>query len=356
MVRSIRVVQVGLGAMGSGIAEVMARRDGLEVVGAVDPSPDYCGKDLSEVLQLEHDVGQKVQADMEEVLSQADADICIICTFSFLHEVRSQIIAALQHGCDVITIAEEMAYPRAAIQGDGEEIHRLALAEKRTVLGTGINPGFVLDTLLIALTAACTDIERIKARRVNDLSPFGPTVMRTQGVGATPEEFADGLQDGSIVGHVGFPQSMYLVASALGWELDEVKEERKPIIAEQRRTGSNIVVEPGMVAGCNHTARGLVDGEEVLVLEHPQQVEPGAAGVDTGDYVDIEGTPGISMAIKPEIPGGIGTIATAVNMIAPVLSASPGLKTMIDLPLPRAVLGDVRETVKQLQVAHDCTS
>ncbi len=356
MVRSIRVVQVGLGAMGGGITEVMMRRDGLEVVGAVDPSPEYCGKYLSEVLQIDEDVDLQVQADMEEVLSTADADICIVSTFSFLREVKPQITAALQHGCDVITIAEEMAYPQAATESVAGEIHQLALAKNRTVLGTGINPGFVLDALIIALTAACTDIERIKARRVNDLSPFGPTVMRTQGVGTTPEEFAAGLKDGSIVGHVGFPQSMYMVASALGWELDEVTEERRPIIAEQRRTGSNIVVEPGMVAGCNHTARGLVGGEEVLILEHPQQVEPGAAGVDTGDYVDIEGIPGISMAIKPEIPGGIGTIATAVNMIAPVLTASAGLKTMIDLPLPRAVLGDVRETVRQLQVAHDPTS
>ncbi len=349
MVRSVRVVQIGLGAMGAGIAEVLAQREGIEIVGAVDPNPDYCGRNLAEVLKLTHDSGLQVREDMEAALTGLDADICIISTFSFLHEVKPQVLTALDNDCDVITIAEEMAYPWAAGGSDADEIHRRAVEKGKTVLGTGINPGFVLDALIIALTAACTDIERIRARRINDLSPFGPTVMRTQGVGCTPDEFSDGLSDGSIVGHVGFPQSMYLVSEALGWELDEIIEERRPIVAEQRRIGSNIEVEAGMVAGCNHTARGRRNGEDIIVLEHPQQVEPGAAGVDTGDYIDIEGTPEISMAIKPEIPGGVGTIALAVNMIAPVLTASAGLRTMADLPLPRAVLGDVRRMVEKLQ-------
>lgn len=347
----IRVVLIGLGAMGAGIGRVLAARRGVRIVGAVRANPEYHGKDLAEVLEIDGELGVKVDGDAEAVLAASDADLCIISTFSFVQEVKPQILQALRHDCDVITIAEEMAYPVAAEPGATEEIHRRAVGQGRTVLGTGINPGFILDALIIALTAACTDVTRIRARRVNDLSPFGPTVMRTQGVGVTPEEFEKGLAEGTIVGHVGFVESMHMIAYALGWKLDEVVQERRPIIAEQRREGQHITVEPQIVAGCNHTAKGYMNGEPVIVLEHPQQIQPSAAGLETGDYIEIEGVPDISLAIQPEIPGGIGTIALTVNSIPAVIAASPGLKTMADLPLPRAVLGDVREAVAALRDA-----
>lgn len=347
----VRVVLIGLGAMGAGMGKVLARRKGIRIVGAVRANPAYHGKDLSEVLELEENMGVQISGDAEAVLKEAKADLCLISTFSFTREVKPQIFQALDHGCNVITIAEEMAFPAAAEPEVTREIHQYAVERGRTVLGTGINPGFILDGLIIALTAACTDVKSIKARRVNDLSPFGPTVMRTQGVGTTLEDFEKGLKDGDIVGHVGFVESMHMIAYALGWKLDKIEQQRKPIMANEQRRGEHITVEAGMVAGCNHTAKGYINGEPVIVLEHPQQIQPSAAGIDTGDYIDVEGVPSISLGIKPEIPGGIGTIALAVNMIGPVLAASPGLTTMADLPLPRAVLGDVRETVEALRKA-----
>jgi 4-hydroxy-tetrahydrodipicolinate reductase len=173
--------------------------------------------------------------------------------------------------------------------------------------------------------------------------------MQTQGVGTSPEEFEQGLLEGSIVGHVGFPESLQLIADALGWKLEAVSEERTPIIAGEPREGAHIEVSPGQVAGCHHVARAVVQGREAIVLEHPQQVEPSAAGVETGDFIQIKGTPNISTAITPEIPGGVGTIALAANMVGPVVAARPGLKTMIDMPVPRGFQGDVRTLIEQLQ-------
>ena len=98
-------------------------------------------------------------------------------------------------------------------------------------------------------------------------------------------------------------------------------------------------VAPGNVAGCRHTARAYSNGKEVIFLEHPQQVCPEAEGIKTGDYVAIDGDPPLNLAIEPEIPGGIGTIAIAVNMIPLVLRGAPGLLTMADLPVPRGIPG-----------------
>lgn len=339
---TIRVIHWGLGAMGGGMAKLVSRKPGLEIVGAIDKDPRKIGRDLGEVLALGRSLGVPVSENAERVLGQGGAGVVIIATGSFVSEVFPQIRAAVESGRNVICIAEEMASPDVSAPELAREMDRLARDHRVTVLGTGINPGFVLDTLIIALTGVCMDITRIRAARINDLSPFGPTVMQTQGVGTTPEEFRAGLADGSIVGHVGFPESMTMIARALGWKLDEIRQEKEPIISSTYRETPHVKVQPGMVAGCKHVAHGFMEGREVITLEHPQQIHPGLEGVDTGDYIWIEGTPNINLAIKPEIPGGIGTIAIAVNMIPAVIKAAPGLATMADLPVPRALLGDLK--------------
>jgi hypothetical protein len=129
----------------------------------------------------------------------------------------------------------------------------------------------------------------------------------------------------------------------LGWKLDEVIQIREPIISNVARETAHAKVEAGMVAGCKHIAYGIKDRQNIIILEHPQQIHPEAEGVETGDYIEIEGTPTIRLVIKPEVPGGIGTMAIAVNMIPRVIQAPPGLVTMKDLPISSAFLGDLRE-------------
>ncbi|MGE5551768.1 MAG: 2,4-diaminopentanoate dehydrogenase [Bacteroidota bacterium] len=332
-----RVMVWGLGAMGGGIVRLAAAKPGLAVVAGVDRDPAKLGLDLGLAVEGPA-LGVKVEEDPAQALARAKPDLVVIATDSFLRTVAPQIESAVGAGGNVICIAEEMAYPWIVDAGEADRLDRLAKARGVTVLGTGINPGFVLDTLIIALTGVCHGIERIRAVRINDLSPFGPTVMRTQGVGVSPEEFDAGLASGAIVGHIGFQQSAAMIAAALGWRLDRVDEVREPIVSRVRRQTRYVTVEPGRVAGCRHLAHGYRGDQLVLELEHPQQVLPAAEGIETGDYITITGTPPVNLAIKPEIPGGIGTIGVAVNMIPIVMAARPGLVSMKDLPVP-ALLG-----------------
>ncbi|MEW6725042.1 MAG: 2,4-diaminopentanoate dehydrogenase [Bacillota bacterium] len=335
----LRVIHWGLGAMGGGMVRLMQEKPSLESVGAIDTDPNKAGRDLGPVVGLQGELGIKVSSQPGEVLGKTDADLLLLATSSFTREVFPQIKQALEAGLNVITIAEEMAFPWANEPKFADELDRLAKAKGLTVLGTGINPGFILDTLIIALTGACEWVEKIRAARINDLSPFGATVMRTQGVGTTPEQFTAGVEAGSIVGHVGFPESMHLIASALGWKLDRIEQVKEPIISNVYRETPVVKVEPGMVAGCRHTAKAYVGDKVVMEFEHPQQIHPHLEGVETGDYVWIEGRPNFNVSNKPECPGGIGTIAMAVNMIPAVVDARPGMLTMADLPLPRSLKG-----------------
>lgn len=343
----IRVIVWGLGAMGGGIAKLLSEKDGIKIVGAIANRPDKNGRDLGDVLNLGKNLNVTVSNDYKKVIETVKADIVLLATDSFVKSVFPQIKLIIENGMNCITIAEEMAYPYVADKELSEEIDRLAKVYGVTVLGTGVNPGFVLDTLIITLTGACRRVDKIKAARINDLSPFGSTVMRTQGVGTTPEEFERGLKEGSIVGHIGFQQSINMIASALAMEIDEIVETREPIISKTHRETPYVKVEPGMVAGCKHIGYGMKNGTAVITLEHPQQIHPSLENVETGDYIWIEGDPNLNMSIKPETPGGIGTIATAVNMVPHVINSKPGLVTMSDLPIPRAIMGDVSRLIEE---------
>ena len=341
----LKVAVLGTGQMGSGIVRLLMRKQGVELVGVYGRRSDRAGVDVGEAIGLDRKMGVTLSNDLAGMLASAKPDVVIQATCSKVEQAADEIKTAVQSGANVISIAEEMAYPSYEAPVLSEQIHRLALENRVTVLGTGINPGFVLDLLVISLTGVCYDVESITARRVNDLSPYGPSVLQTQGVGITPEAFEKGVEDGSVVGHFGFPESISMIAKSLGWKIDKIEQTREPIISRVPRKTTFVTIEPGLTAGCTHTAKGYMDGKPVIHLIHPQQVHPHLEDVQTGDYIEIKGEPDIRFSSGPEIPGGIGTIALAVNMIPQVVTSAPGLRTMADLPVPAAVMGDVRQLI-----------
>ena len=334
----IRVAQWGLGAMGQGVAKVILAKEGLELVGAFDISPELVGKDVGEVLGVAP-AGVKVSNDSASILDPEKVDVVTIATTSWVKKQLPDLKAIISAGINVVSIAEEMAAPEAQNPEEAVELDALAKEHGVSAIGVGVNPGFVLDHLVVVLTAGSQEVTSIEASRVNDLSPYGQTVLSTQGVGTTPEEFKAGVADGSIVGHVGFPESVRLISDALGLGVDRVEQTLEPIIAKVPRQSRDRVIEPGKVAGCNHIAVGYRGDEEIIKLIHPQQVDPGAEGVDTGDYITIHGVPEISMSTGPEIAGGKATAGIAVNTIPRIFAATPGLKRIIDLPSPTALMG-----------------
>lgn len=342
---SIRILVLGTGHMGGGIARLVLEKQGLHLVGAYCRRRERVGIDLGRVIGLEWDLGIQLRTDLSDLVAETRPHLAIQATCSRLTDAIEEITTLVRQGVHVISIAEEMTYPTATSPQLASTLHKLAIDNGVAVLGTGINPGFVLDLLVITLTGACSHIEAITATRVNDLSPYGPTVLKSQGVGLTPEAFQRGLEEGTVVGHIGFPQSLHMIADAVGWHIGRIDEKRTPLIAQVRRETPSVRVDPGHVAGCLHTAIAYWRETPIITLLHPQQVQPHREGIETGDTIEINGTPHIRLTGSPEIPGGQGTIALAVNMIPHVLNATPGLHTMRDLPVPAAQLGDMRKAV-----------
>ena len=329
----IKVAVWGSGMMGQGLLDYLVDRPhDVDLVGVIDRHPEKHGRTVGEIIGRECDVA--VTSDIASVLAKKPDVVCIL-TASNLREVSDQVEPAVRAGANVICIAETLAYPWASDPAWAERFDALAKEHGVSILGTGINPGFVLDALPIAMSSVCLRVDRIQASRINDLSPFGPTVMASQGVGTTVEEFEAGVADGSIVGHIGFQESIGLIASALGWEIDEIVETRAPIVTSVERDTPCVHVAPGDVCGCRHTANGYSKGELKIELIHPQQIHPEAEGQETGDYINILGDPNVSLANQPEIPGGKGTYASVGNYIPLIGPAEPGIRTVADLPIPR---------------------
>ena len=346
MESTLRVAVLGTGQMGSGIVKLLLQKTGVALVGVYGRRAEHAGIDVGRIVGLEKEMGVGLSNDLAGMLASTKPDVVIQATCSRVLDAADEIKTAIQSGANVISIAEEMAFPSFEAPETADLFHRMALENKVTVIGTGINPGFVLDLLVIALTGVCYKVESITAKRINDLSPYGPSVLSTQGVGITPEAFQKGVADGTVVGHFGFPETISMIASALGWEIEKIQQSREPIISKVKRETPFVTIEPGFTAGCTHTAVGYMGGKLVIHLIHPQQVHPHLENVKTGDYIDITGEPDVSFSGSPEIPGDMGTIALAVNVIPQVVASAPGLRSMADLPVPAAIMGDVRKLIQ----------
>ncbi len=342
---NVKVIIWGLGAMGSGMADMLLAKKGVDIVGVAGRGAKI-GKSMYDYLKTPR--GDRLDVligSPEDVIKEKSADVVLLCTDSFTRNAFERIKFILERKINCITSAEEMAYPMAQEPELSRQLDEIAKANGVSILGTGINPGLIMDLLVVIMTGCCESVEHIVARRVNSLSPFGPAVMEEQGIGITEEEFRQGVKDGTLSGHVGFPESINMVADAIGWKVEKVTQSMEPIVTDVDRQAPHGFAKAGNVAGCAMKGFGYVDGELKIEMDHPQQIEPEQVGVQTGDYVIIKGVPNINLVNSPEVPGGIGTIAMCVNMIPHIINARPGLHTMLTLPVPRAIMGDMRDQI-----------
>jgi 4-hydroxy-tetrahydrodipicolinate reductase len=339
----IKVIPYGIGAVGGFITKFLLEKEGVEIVGAVDVAKDKVGKDLGEVLGLKHKVGIKISENLESVLQKTRADIAIHATSSFLKDTYPQIASILKHGVNVVSTCEELSYPYVSEPKLAEKLDALAKKHDSTVLGTGINPGFLMDTLALTLTSACEKIEKIEVTRVMNAGTRRLPFQKKIGAGLTVEEFQQKIEKKQITGHVGLEQSIAMIANALAWKLDRILVQSvEPVIAKKTVESKDIKVNAGKVAGLKQKAKGIMKNREVIALDFQAYI----GAEEEYDAITIKGVPNINQKIQPCVHGDTGTVAVIVNAIPRVINAPAGLFTMKDLPVPSATPGDMRKYIK----------
>jgi 2,4-diaminopentanoate dehydrogenase len=325
----IRVVQIGLGPIGAAITRQIAERKGLRIVGAVDVDPAKAGRDLGEVAGGRGPLRIKVSDDLRKTVTASKPHVAVLCTSSSLRQVLPQLEAILRLKVPVVSTTEELAYPTKANMRYARVIHQLAKKAKVAVLGTGVNPGFAMDALPIALTAVCERVDAIRVDRVQDARIRRLPFQQKIGSGLTREQFQKQVDEGTVR-HVGMAQSLSMIADALGWKLDRITDEIQPQIATETVTSEFLAVDPGFVCGIVQDGTGYRNGQPVIRLH----LEAYLGAPDPYDAVEITGTPHIRSRVEGGIHGDIATASITVNSIPRVLEVAPGLHTMRDMPLP----------------------
>lgn len=324
----IRVVHFGLGPIGVGIARVVATRAGMEIVGGIDVDPAKVGRDLGEVIGLDQPLAATVSADASAVLEATRPDAVIHATGSHLAQVAPQLRQAIEAGAFVVSTCEELSFPYETSAEVAADLDRLAKERRVALIGTGINPGFAMDALPMALTAVSQRVELVHVHRRQDAAVRRLPLQRKVGAGLTVEQFEERARDGSVR-HVGLPESVYALAHGLGWRIERLEDQIEPVLADVETRSADIVVAPGQVLGVRQVARGIVNGRPAIVLE----LEMFLGAEHPHDHIVVEGVPRIDVSVNEGTHGDLATAAILVNAIPSLLRAEPGLRVMEDLPL-----------------------
>lgn len=324
----INVVQIGVGPLGQKIVNYALDRKGIEIVGAVDLDPRKVGQDLGELCTTVP-LGVTVKETLEEAVGDRDVDVAVVATLSSIEDIEEQITDIATAGLDIVSTCEELSYPWETQPEIAKRIDEACEKQGVTCLGTGVNPGFLMDYLPSVLSSVCQEVERIKVTRVQDASIRRIPFQQKIGAGLTEKQFEQQEKNGTLR-HVGLPESVHMIAKALNWTLDRVEETLDPVLATADILSGYKEIGQGHPSGVEQYGRGFVDGKEKITLHFRAAV----GEEEAYDKVEIMGTPTFSSTIEGGINGDIATSAITVNAIPSVTKARAGLKTMLEVPVP----------------------
>lgn len=320
----IKVVQVGMGPLGCMMTPVFNRKQSVDIVAAVDVSPEIVGKSLGELTDAPLDLAV---TDSLETALRSEPDVAVVTTVSEIERLWPQIEPIVAAGVNVVSTCEELSYPWTTQPGLSAEIDTRARAAGVSVLGTGINPGFLMDFLPLASSAVVNRVDSVLIERIQDATTRRLPFRQKIGAGLTLDAFQERVDSGKIR-HVGLTESMHMVAAALGWTLDRTEDVVEPVVADAPVHGDGWTVDAGLATGVNQTGYGFIGDTQVLTLVFRAAVgQP-----DPRDTVTLSGDPGYVVNIPGGTHGDTATCAIVANAIPAVLGALPGLRTMADTP------------------------
>jgi len=326
---AIRVMFMGLGPIGAGVARQVAGRKGFKIVAAVDIDTAKVGKDLGDFLGLRKRMNVKITADAAVALRKGRPQVAVLCTGSSLRAVMPQLETVLKARVPIVSTTEELAYPWRTHRALAVKLDKLAKKAGVAVVGTGVNPGFAMDALPISITGICERVDAIRVDRIQDARIRRLPFQQKIGAGLTPEQFAEKVKAGSVR-HVGLTESIAMISDAFGWKLDRITDEISPKIAAHPVQSEFVSVERGQVSGIVQDGTGYRDGKAVIVLH----MEAYFGAPETYDAITVEGSPSLRVKAEGGFHGDLATTSITVNTIPKVLDAPPGLHTMRTLPIP----------------------
>lgn len=318
-----RVVFYGLGTIGRGALKLALESGAFQVVGGVDPRKDMIGRDLGELVDMKK-IGVTVAPTLEKALEDREADAAIHTTESRIVLVAKQLRELVDEGLAVVTSCEELLYPWHASQKEADVLDKRAKDRGVCVFAAGVNPGFVMDRLVVASLRATSRVKHVMVRRVVDSLTRRPQLRAKTGAGMTAEEFKKLVTAGRM-GHIGLAESALFIARALDTMpnrgIEKLTNVTEPALAAIDIAAPEGKIPKGKVAGVHQICTVSLKDGTTIKLDLTIAAGAGAPG----DAIEIDGDPPIRLEIQGGVAGDVATASALINAVPVALAAPAGI-------------------------------
>jgi 4-hydroxy-tetrahydrodipicolinate reductase len=325
----IKVAQFGLGPIGIETLKLAAGKPWAQIVGGIDVDPNKIGRSLGEVAGLPELNGARIFRSLEELIAHAKPDVIFHTAVSKIRDAVAQVEPMARAGISVVSSCEELLFPALREPQLAQQLDEVCKRHGARVLGTGVNPGFVMDVLPICLTGVCRNVTAIEVQRVVDATKRRGPLQKKIGSGLAPTEFERLFAEGKA-GHAGLKDSAALIAHCLAWKISELTETCRAVVADHDIKTPYVEVKEGQCCGLHQRAEAKVDGQIRLTLDLKMYLD----APNPHDACQIEGEPSLKMKLDGGVAGDAATVASLVNAAPRVLKAPPGLLLMTDISVP----------------------
>jgi len=326
----IKIAQFGLGPIGIETLKLAASKPWAEIVGGIDIDPSKIGMDLGELTQVKSLRGKKVYRSLEEIPASRKPEVIFHTAVSKFQAAFDQIAPMVRAGISVVSSCEELLFPALRDKKLAGKLDALCKQYDARVLGTGVNPGFVMDLLPVCMTGVSREVRAVHVQRVVNASTRRAPLQKKIGSGMPPAEFRKLFKAGKA-GHAGLKDSLALIAHALGWKVTNITETGDAVVAKQNITTKFLKVKKGETCGLHQYAEGKVKGKVCLTLDLKMYLD----APNPHDAIQIEGEPPLNVVINGGVAGDQATVAALVNSAPRLLKSPAGLLMMTDLSVPK---------------------
>jgi 4-hydroxy-tetrahydrodipicolinate reductase len=328
--KKIKVIQFGLGPIGLESLKLAAEQSWLEVTGGVDIDPAKLGQSLADLTGVAGLAHAKVYPSLAALFAAVGRpDVVLHTAGSSAAASFEQMKPALELGVSVASTCEELIFPALKTPQLTAEFNALCERSGARIAGTGVNPGFVMDILPICLTGVSRDVRSIYVERVVNASTRRQPLQAKIGSGQNPDDFRAKFAAGRA-GHAGFQQSVALLAHAMGWKLDGIRESCEPVVATSRVVTKFFDVAPGRSLGIHQKCVGLSGGETKIKLDLQMYLDAPLPH----DAIVVKGRPDLNLVLNGGVAGDDATVAALINIVPRLLAAAPGVRLMTELAVP----------------------
>jgi 2,4-diaminopentanoate dehydrogenase len=327
--KRIKIAQFGLGPIGIETLKLAATKPWAQIIGGIDIDPAKVGKSLAEITGLASLGQSKVYRSLDELIAIGKPDVIFHTSVSKIKAAIAQIEPIVRAGISVVSSCEELLYPPLREPELAKQFDQLCKQHGARVLGTGVNPGFIMDVVPVCFTGVCRSVNAIHVQRVVNAATRRGPLQKKIGSGLAPAEFERLFAEGKA-GHAGLKDSAALIAHCLGWKISELTETCRAVVADHNIKTPHVEVKQGQCCGLHQRGEAKVDGKLVLTLDLKMYLD----APNPHDACQIEGDPSLKLHLDGGVAGDSATVSSVVNAAPRILKAAPGLLLMTDIGVP----------------------